>query len=174
MINARAETLTNKPAFRDAVRRRRCLVPADGFYEWANRGGPKQAYHIGLADGGPFGFAGLWERWRDATGKPLETCTIVTTDAAPAIRDIHPRMPVILQSAAFSSWLDPELLDPAPLLPWLRPLPDVRLRFHPVGERVNHPRFDDSICMEPVPEGPRQESLFYRCPGDADCEPRSW
>jgi putative SOS response-associated peptidase YedK len=160
MINARAETLTSKPAFRDAVRRRRCLIAADGFYEWADHGGPKQAYHIHRDDHAPFAFAGLWEHWRDGAGRDLQTCTIVTTDAAPVIASIHPRMPVMLEASAWSAWLDPTGTDPTPLLPLLHPIEDERLAFHPVGDRVNHIRNDDAACLTRVPEGPRQESLF--------------
>jgi putative SOS response-associated peptidase YedK len=160
MINARAETLAERPAFREAFRARRCLVPADGFYEWANRGGAKQPYYIGVAGGGPIGFAGLYERWRDADGGLLESCAIVTTDASAAIRDIHPRMPVILDPADFARWLDPELLDPEPLRALLRPLPDAAIRFHPVGSQVNDVSLDDPVCALAVPEPPRQQSLF--------------
>ena len=104
MINARAETVAEKPAFRGAFRARRCLVPADGFYEWATRHGRKQAHYIGLRDGGPFGFAGLWERWEDPSGGALESCTLLTRDAIESIRAIHSRMPVILEPAAYAPW----------------------------------------------------------------------
>jgi len=108
MINARAETLAEKPAFRSAFKTRRCLVPADGFYEWQKRAsGPKQPYRIARADGAPFAFAGLWERWRDRTaGRDLESCTIVTRDANAALRPIHDRMPVILAPDSYDLWLD--------------------------------------------------------------------
>jgi putative SOS response-associated peptidase YedK len=160
MINARAETLASKPAFRVALRRRRCLVLADGFYEWAKRGTVKQPYHIGLRKGAPFGFAGLWEHWSDPDGAVLESCTIVTTDASAAIRDIHPRMPVILAPEAEAEWLDAAQSDPDALLPLLRPLPDEALAFHAVSDRVNRPGFDEPACLEPVPEIPRQASLL--------------
>lgn len=160
MINARAETLASKPAFRAALRRRRCLVLADGFYEWAKRGALKQPFHIGLREGGPFGFAGLWEHWSDPDGAVLESCTIVTTDASATIRDIHPRMPVILAPEAEAEWLDAAQSDPDTLLPLLRPLPDDALSFHAVSDRVNRPGFDEPACLEPVPEIPRQASLL--------------
>lgn len=160
MINARSETAAEKPAFREAFRQRRCLLPADGFYEWAPRGDFKQPYHIGLAGGGLFGFAGLWERWRDPEGGWLETCAILTTDACPRLRDLHHRMPVILDRDAGERWLDPGVTAPEPLMPLLRPLPDEAVAFHPVGVRVNSASIDDRACLERVPEPPRQQSLF--------------
>jgi len=160
MINARAETLASKPAFRAALRRRRCLVPADGFYEWAKRGAVKQPYHIGLRERKPFGFAGLWEHWSDPEGAVLESCTIVTTDASASIRDIHPRMPVILAPEVEAEWLDPAQDDPAALLPLLCALPDDALEFHAVSDRVNRPGFDDPACLAAVPEIPHQASLL--------------
>lgn len=113
MINARAETLADKPAFRDAYRRRRALVPADGYYEWLKRGPrDRQPYFIQPASGGPFAFGALWERWRDpAGGEPLESCTIVTTAAAPGIAHIHDRMPLIVPPSAYAEWLDPGNVD---------------------------------------------------------------
>jgi putative SOS response-associated peptidase YedK len=160
MINARAETAAQKPAFRSAFRARRCLVPADGFYEWAKREGGKQPYHIGLRDGAPFGIAALWEGWRDPEGDVLESCTLLTTDASDSIRDIHPRMPVILDASDHAQWLAPDVGDPALLQPLLRPLPDASLTFHPVSDRVNSARIDDPACMAPAPEVARQDSLF--------------
>ena len=160
MINARVETVTEKPAFRAAFRARRCLVPADGFYEWAGRRGHKQAYHVGLRDGGPFAFAGLWERWVDPSGEALESCTLLTREALASIRTLHDRMPVILDPAAYAAWLDPECEDPAALLPLLEPPPGERLLFHPVSDRVNDVRFDDAACIAPAPEKPRQDALF--------------
>jgi len=160
MINARAETLASKPAFRAALRRRRCLVPADGFYEWAKRGAVKQPYLIGLRGGGPFAFAGLWEHWTDPEGALLESCTIVTTEASASIRAIHPRMPVILSAEVEADWLDPAQADPAALLPLLRALPDEALAFHAVSDRVNRPDFDEPACLAPVPEIPHQAPLL--------------
>jgi putative SOS response-associated peptidase YedK len=160
MINARAETVAEKPAFRGAFRARRCLVPADGFYEWATRRGRKQAYHIGLSHGAPFGFAGLWERWVDPSGGALESCTLLTCDAVASIRAIHARMPVILDPAAYEAWLDPALGDPAVLSALLRAPPDESCVCHPVSDRVNDVRFDDPACMAPAPEKPRQDAMF--------------
>lgn len=108
MINARGETLREKPSFRSAYRRRRCLVLADGYYEWQRSAGAKQPYFISFADGKPFGMAGLWETWRDpASGDALESCCIVTTAPAPAVAHVHDRMPVIVGRADYDEWLDP-------------------------------------------------------------------
>ncbi len=160
MINARVETATTRPAFRDALRERRCLVPADGFYEWADRGGFKQPYYISSAGAGPLGFAGLWERWRDPDGAPLESCTLLTTDAAPALTDLHHRMPIVVAPDRYRDWLDPELRDPAPLLERVRAEAGVAFDFHPVSLRVNSADLDDPACIAVVPEPPRQEPLF--------------
>ncbi len=147
MINARAETVAQKPAFRAAYRRRRCLVPADGFYEW--RSGPrgKQPCHITLADGAPFAIAGLWERWEgDGT---LESCTLIVTAANALVEPIHDRMPVILDPADYGAWLDPAT-EPGVLGALLRPYPPQGMCAHPVSTRVNNPRNDDPACLEPV------------------------
>ncbi len=154
MINARAETLADKPAFRSAFRKRRCLVAADGFYEWRKRGsGPKQPYRIARADGGPFAFAGLWERWRDSGAKTwVESCTIVTTEANALLRPIHPRMPVILDPADFDAWLDPAApADAAQRL--LRPYEGgFDLTARPISTRVNKVANDDPAVIEPLVE----------------------
>ena len=113
MINARAETVASKPAFRNAFKKRRCLIPADGFYEWKGKAGKKQPMYITLPDEGPFAFAGLWEIWdRDEEAEnPLMSCTILTTDASRSIEDIHNRMPVILKSAAYQEWMNQEITE---------------------------------------------------------------
>jgi putative SOS response-associated peptidase YedK len=115
MINARSETVDSKPSFRNAFRKRRCLIPADGFYEWKGQKGSKQPVFIALPDEKPFGFAGLWEVWDDKgkAEEPLFTCTILTTDASPSIQDIHHRMPVILTPEAFEDWIAEETPDKA-------------------------------------------------------------
>ena len=111
MINARSETAATKPTFRKPLRERRCLILADGFYEWKREGSRKQPYYIKLRDGEPFAFAGLWDRWQPADGQPLETCTILTTTPNEVVQRIHDRMPVILPSSAYSVWLDPTVRD---------------------------------------------------------------
>jgi putative SOS response-associated peptidase YedK len=141
MINARSETLAEKPAFRAAYRRRRCLVLADGWYEWQRSGAVKQPFYIGFASGEPFGMAGLWESWRDpASGEPLESCCIVTAPAAAELAFVHDRMPVIVPAVQHAAWLDASAdaagrLD-ALLVPWSRG----GLEARPVSRRVNDAR----------------------------------
>jgi len=155
MINARAETVAEKPAFRSALTRRRCILPADGFYEWDKAGGTRQPYHFHRKDGALFGFAGLWEEWRAPDGSPLRTCTLLTTSANETVGRIHDRMPVILRSAEDESkWLDPEVRRPADLLPLLAPYLDVAMEAVAVSRRVNTPTNDaaDLIHVLTAPE----------------------
>ncbi|MGE5189033.1 MAG: SOS response-associated peptidase [Gemmatimonadota bacterium] len=149
MINARAETAPGKPSFRSAFRRRRCLVPADGFYEWRKTGGRKQPYYVRMADGKPFAIAGLWERWEGADGD-IESCVLLTTGPNDLLAPIHDRMPVILSPAGYGPWLDPEGHDPAALLPLLRPFPPDGMVAFPVRTLVNNPAADDPRCIEPA------------------------
>ena len=149
MINARAETVSEKPAFRAAFRQRRCLVPADGFYEWRVEGKAKQPMRITLDDGGLFAFAGLWERWIKGPEGPLETFTIITTEASSSIVDIHERMPVMLAKDDHASWLDPRARADD-LKGLLRPFPPERLKAVAVSTRVNNVRHDDPACLEPL------------------------
>jgi len=147
LINARAETVAEKPSFRAAFGRRRCLVPADGFYEWQVAPGGKQPYRITLSDGRPFAFAGLWEHWQGPDGAELESFTIITTEANPQLRPIHHRMPVILAADAHARWLDHE--DPGGL-ELLRPYAGEDLQVFAVSRRVNSPKHDDPECAAPV------------------------
>lgn len=151
MINARAETVAEKPAFRSAFKRRRCLVVADGFYEW-QRGadGEKQPYVIGLDQEGPMAIAGLWEVWKDPAGERLESCTIITTAANKRLEAIHHRMPVILGRADFETWLTGGDDDPNTLRALLRPYPEDRIKADPVSRHVNSVRNDDPRCLEPI------------------------
>ncbi len=137
LINARAESVADKPSFRDAFRRRRCLVVADGFYEWQKLGTRKQPFLIRLKNREPFAFAGLWSRWRTPEGGDLDTCTIITTDANPLLAPIHDRMPVILAPADHACWLDPAAGDPRPLL---RPFADEALEAVPVDPPRDNPQ----------------------------------
>ena len=154
MINARAETLQDKPAFRDAFGRFRCLILADGFYEWASALGAsgrpqKQAFHITRGDGEPFAFAGLWSIWRREE-RELRSCTIITTAANPAVARLHDRMPVILDPDAEITWLDPSTPQPR-LAALLRPLEVSETSIHAVGPAVNDARYDGPECLaEPM------------------------
>jgi putative SOS response-associated peptidase YedK len=150
LLNARAETVAHKPSFRSALKQRRCLIAADGFFEWQAQRGKKQPYYFRLADGRPFAFAGLWEKWERGSEAPLETCTIITTDANELVRPYHERMPVILPPEAFASWLDTSQQGPEQLLPLLRPYPSAQMMAYPVSTLVNSPRTDDPRCIERV------------------------
>jgi putative SOS response-associated peptidase YedK len=150
MINARAETAAQKPAFRTALRRRRCLLAADGFYEWQRAGKQKQPYYIRLSDDRPFGFAGLWEAWQGPDQQWIESCTLLTTDANELLRPIHDRMPVILPPEAYGPWLDPAVQDPEQLAPLCKPYPSEAMTVLPVGTLVNSPTNEDPRCIEPA------------------------
>lgn len=150
LINARAETVADKPSFRKAFRQRRCLVLADGFYEWQKEGHTKQPFYIRMKDDHPFAFAGLWEQWMDADGKPLETCALLTTEPNELMGPIHHRMPVILKTDAYDPWLDPTLHDVSKLTPLLQSYPAEEMIADPVGRLVNNARFDDPRCIEPL------------------------
>jgi putative SOS response-associated peptidase YedK len=147
-INVRSETAFERPPFREAARARRCLIPADGFFEWARDGRRKQPYLVRLRSGAVFGMAGLWERSRAPDGTPVETCAILTTDANEAVRKIHDRMPAILAPADHAAWLDPAERDPERLGPLLRPYPAAEMIAVAVSPRVNDPRNDDPQCLE--------------------------
>lgn len=150
MINARAETLAEKPSFRAAFRRRRCLVLASGYYEWQAGPAGKQPWFIRREDGEPFAFAGLWERWTEREGAaPLESCAIVTTAASAALAPIHDRMPVVLRPEACELWLDPRTEDAARLGPLLGPDGARGLRAVRVGRRVNSARNEGPALIEP-------------------------
>ncbi len=146
-INARSETAADKPTFRHAMRKRRCLVPADGFYEWAVVGGRKQPYCFRPPGERPWAFAGLWERW-EGPGGPVESCAILTTGANDLVQPVHDRMPVILPERHWPAWLDTGLQDAAELVPLLRPYPADAMRAYPVGLTVSNPRNDGPACLE--------------------------
>jgi putative SOS response-associated peptidase YedK len=159
-INARSETITSTASFRDPFRTQRCLIPADGFYEWVRSRKTKQPYCFEVGDSEIFAFAGLWDRWIDPQGKRVESCTIITTIANVHLADIHDRMPVILPSGAYASWLNPAMRDPRVALGWLVPYAGA-MRRYPVSARINHVENDDSECATPVElEAPSQGSLF--------------
>lgn len=161
LINARAETVAEKPSFRGAFRHRRALMPADGFYEWKAEGrGPKQPYFIRRRDGAPFAMAALWEHWMDPHGSELDTCAVVTAEANATLMPIHHRMPVILPEKDWGLWLDPAATEKE-LLALLRPAPDDLLEAIPVSTRINRAANDDPSLIErsevvaEAPEKPR-------------------
>lgn len=167
MINSKAETLSQKSAFKRAFERRRCLIPADGFYEWAEvpagppenslfegvEPGPpktrKQPYLISLKGGEPFAFAGIWERWGDPKGQTVDSCSIVTTDSNELIAPVHDRMPVILGPDAYDLWLDRSEMNTKKLTPMLVPYPAREMEMMPVNPIVGNPRIDGPECVEP-------------------------
>jgi putative SOS response-associated peptidase YedK len=159
MINARGETVATKPAFREAFRRRRCLLPADGFYEWKRQAGGKQPYYIQLQDKRPFAFAGLWEHWRHGE-LAIDSCTIITTAANALVSSLHDRMPVILDPSSYQAWLDPQYEDRESLEKLLIAYPTDRMTVEPVSRAVNNPRNDSPRCIEPAAPEKTQGSLF--------------
>lgn len=148
-INARAETVAEKPSFRDALRRGRCLIPASGFYEWRRQGRTKQPYYVRRRDGGLFAFAGLFDEWRSGEGDVLRSACIVTTTPNDLMAPIHDRMPAILAPADEAAWLDVRGLRGPDALALLRPHPDEELEAVPISTRVNSPLNDDADCLTP-------------------------
>lgn len=149
MINARAETVSEKPSFRKAFKVRRCLILADGFYEWQKTDNGKQPYHIKMEDDSPFAFAGLWEVW-GKNGEEIRSCTIITTEANDLMNEIHPRMPVILPPEDYGLWLDPDFEEKEPLTSLLKPYPADEMEAYPVSRRVNKPSNNEPSVLEPA------------------------
>jgi putative SOS response-associated peptidase YedK len=156
MINARVETIASKPAFRAALKQRRCLIPANGFYEWLGKAGNKQPYYFNLPSGEPFAFAGLYEIWEDKEAPPeagpYKSCTIITTDASESVKDIHNRMPLILKPEAYEEWLDPSNKEPAKIEELLKTAYVKKLKRYPVSKLVNQVGNNKKECMEPLKE----------------------
>jgi putative SOS response-associated peptidase YedK len=150
MINARSETAATKPAFRDPLKLRRCLIPADGFYEWAKTAKGKQPYCFEVNEGDLFAFAGLWDRWKDASGNWVKTCSILTTTPNLVTSAIHDRMPVILDRDCYDLWLDPGMHDLRVVSDMLKPYDARMMRSYPVSSRVNSVANDDAECSTPV------------------------
>ncbi len=151
MINARSETVATKPSFRNAFRKRRCLVPADGYIEWVKSGTKKQPYWIRMADERPFLMAGLWERWQDksvADSDPVETFTILTTKSNTLTREIHDRMPVILGPNDYQKWLDTTVVEETELSYMFEPYDSNDMKLDPISDRVNSVRNDDEACLQ--------------------------
>ena len=157
-INARSETVADKPAFREAYRRRRCLIPADGFFEWSGPARSRQPYLIGLSARDLFAFAGLWESWRDPSGDAVESCAILTMPAGGRLRELHHRMPVVVAAKHYELWLDPKVGESERLGVAIAEHGCDALRFFPVSERVNDVRVDDPQCLDRIEL--RQPSLF--------------
>ncbi len=149
-INARAESVASKPAYRSAFRVRRCLVPATGFFEWQQTAAGKQPWNFRLKNKQPFAFAGLWEHWEGTEGKVIESFTIIVTDANELVRPVHDRMPAILSPGEYAAWLDPTHADTAALLAMLDPYPAEPMEGYPVSRRVNNPANDDAACVSPA------------------------
>jgi putative SOS response-associated peptidase YedK len=149
MINARAETVAEKPAYRTAFRQRRCLIPADGFYEWKRTADGKQPYYIRMREDRVFAFAGLWERWIGPDEK-IDSCSIIVTEANDTIRPVHDRMPAIIRPADFDRWLDPECRDAGAMKALLQPWPANEMTTCPVSKAVNSPVNNDAHCIAPV------------------------
>lgn len=146
LINARLETVTEKPAFRKAIRHQRCLILADGFYEWKTEGKTKQPYYFSLNERSPFAFAGLWDSWKSPDGDDRISCTILTTEANESVQPVHHRMPVILSADIYSDWLNPSLNQPEQILSLLQITP--QLTVNPVSSKVNRPTYDKPDCIE--------------------------
>ncbi len=153
LINAQAKTAETKPAFRVAFRKRRCLILADGFFEWKKENRHKQPYHIRLRDGRPFAFAGLWEHWEGPEGKAIDSCTILTATPNDLLRPLHHRMAVVLPSNGYDRWLDPSIQEAEVLQPLLRPYPSEEMTAYPVSTVVNNPANDTPSCTEPLRSG---------------------
>ena len=150
MINARAETVATKPAFREALKKRRCLIPGDGFYEWAKNGKTKTPFCFTMADESIFAFAGIWEQWKNPEGNMVETCSIITTTPNALCADVHDRMPVILPDDTYDLWLDPGYQKTDTICDLLKPFNPDLMRRYEVSSRVNLVKNDDAACAEPV------------------------
>lgn len=153
LINARGDTVAEKPAFRSALKYRRCLIPADGFFEWlkvGEKGAKKIPYYFRMQDDRPFAFAGLWEHWEGPDGQALNSCTILTTDANAVVAKVHDRMPVILPVEAYDDWLDPRPTDAAKLVPLLVPYPAERMKAYAVSTEVNSAAKDEPSMIVPA------------------------
>jgi putative SOS response-associated peptidase YedK len=160
MINARSETASTKPAFRDALKSRRCLIPADGFYEWMRMEKTKQPYCFEINNGELFAFAGLWDRWKDWSGQWVKTCSILTTTPNAVMAAIHYRMPVILDPDSYDLWLDPGMTNVNAASDLLKPFDARLMRGFPVSGRINSVANDDEECCAPVELAEVQNRLF--------------
>ncbi len=160
LINARSETAHTQPAFRDALKSRRCLILADGFYEWRKARATRQPYCFEVNNGELFAFAGLWERWKDPKGEWVKTCAILTTTANAVASPIHDRMPVILNPDDYDLWLDPGMTDSAAVSELMKPFDASLMRRYPVSDRVNKVTNDDEECSRAIELSELQTPLF--------------
>jgi putative SOS response-associated peptidase YedK len=159
-INARSETAAEKPAFRDPLKVRRCLIPADGFYEWKRTGTSKQPFCFEVGERELFAFAGLWDGWRDPTGQWLKSCSILTTTPNAVTSTVHDRMPVILDWESYDLWLDPGMTNVQVISELLKPYDARLMRSYPISTRINHVANDDEDCSRSVELVQAQNSLF--------------
>lgn len=159
-INAKSETAADKPTFRDPLKFRRCLIPADGFYEWKRTGSVKQPFCFEVKDGELFGFAGLWDGWKSAEGQWIKTFSILTTTPNVMTSAVHDRMPVILHRENYDLWLDPGMTNVQVISGMLKPYDARLMRSYPISTRVNHVANDDEDCSRPVEPTQAQNSLF--------------
>jgi putative SOS response-associated peptidase YedK len=160
MINAQSETAGTKPAFRDALKSRRCLIPADGFYEWSRTGKTKQPYCFEVNEGELFAFAGLWDRWKDPNGQRVKSCSILTTTPNAVTAAVHDRMPAILDPDSYDLWLDPGMQNGIAASDLLKPFDARLMRCYPISTRINHVGNDDEGCSAPVELAETQSRLF--------------
>jgi putative SOS response-associated peptidase YedK len=161
MINARSETAATKPAFRDVLRFRRCLIPADGFYEWQRTGKAKQPFCFEVNEGELFAFAGVWERWKDPSGEWIKSCSILTTTPNAVTSAVHDRMPVIVDRGDYDLWLDPGMTNVEAASKMLKPCDARLMRSYPVSARINHVTNDDEECSAPIELFRAQANLFW-------------
>jgi putative SOS response-associated peptidase YedK len=160
MINARSETAATKPAFRDALKSRRCLIPADAFYEWSRVGKAKQPYCFEVNEGALFAFAGIWDRWKDPSGQWVKSCSFLTTTPNAVASAVHDRMPVILDRDSYDVWLDPGMTNVVAASELLKPFGAQLMRCYPVSSRINYVANDDPECSAPVELAEIQDRLF--------------
>ena len=160
-LNARSETVTTTPAFRQSILTKRCLIPADGFYEWQRMGSVKQPYCFEVGEGGVFAFAGLWDQWKNPEGQIIESCTILTTTPNSLVADMHDRMPVIVTPDKYDLWLDPDVNDFDAIRDILKPYDAAQMRRYPVSRKLNNSKIDDAESASPVTlDTPIQARLF--------------
>ena len=161
LINSRSETVAEKPAFREAFKKRRCLIPTDGFYEWQKqKDGSKQPYFIHMEDKQPFAFGGIWEQWKNPKGGMVETFSILTTEPNKTVKPIHNRMPIIIDQSDFNFWLDPMIQEPEEVKSLLKPYTAKEMEAYPISKYVNSPSNKGEQCIEKLEEKTKQQKLF--------------